>query len=51
LQKVESSADGGLAARDDVARLKRELTDAKKRIYGKLTPWETVQVARHSIGR
>ena len=36
-----------MAAQEDVRRLKRELADTKKRIYGNLTPWETVQVARH----
>jgi acetyl-CoA carboxylase carboxyl transferase subunit alpha len=48
LQKLESAADASPAAREDVSRLKRELSDAKKRIYSNLTPWETVQVARHS---
>ena len=28
--------------------MKRELAETKKRIYGNLAPWETVQVARHS---
>jgi acetyl-CoA carboxylase carboxyl transferase subunit alpha len=48
LQKLEAAADNSLTGHEDLHRLKRELTDAKKRIYGNLTPWETVQVARHS---
>ena len=48
LQKLEAGPDKSLAAHEDIRRLKRELTDAKKRIYGNLAPWETVQVARHS---
>ena len=48
LQKLEAAGDESLAAREDIRRLKRELTETKKRIYGNLAPWETVQVARHS---
>ena len=48
VQKLEAAPDDSLAAHEDVRRLKRELSDAKKRIYGNLAPWETVQVARHS---
>ena len=32
---------------EDVRRLKRELSDEKRRVYANLQPWETVQVARH----
>jgi len=48
LQKLEATADDSLSGREDISRLKRELAEAKKRIYGSLAPWETVQVARHS---
>ena len=34
-------------ARNEVRRLRRELTELKKQIYGQLKPWETVEVARH----
>ncbi|REK15813.1 MAG: acetyl-CoA carboxylase carboxyltransferase subunit alpha [Planctomycetota bacterium] len=47
LQKLEAAPDD-LEALDEVRRLKRELADTKKRIYGNLAPWETVQVARHT---
>ena len=33
--------------RNEIRRLRRELTDLKKRIYSQLKPWETVEVARH----
>jgi acetyl-CoA carboxylase carboxyl transferase subunit alpha len=48
VQKLESAAGEDLAAQEDIRRLKRELSETKKRIYGNLAPWETVQVARHS---
>src|SRR5262245_53588772 len=48
LEKLESAADKNAAAHEDLRRLRRELADTKKRIYGNLAPWETVQVARHS---
>ncbi len=48
LEKLESASEDDLAAREDVRRLKRELSETKKRVYSSLAPWETVQVARHS---
>jgi acetyl-CoA carboxylase carboxyl transferase subunit alpha len=48
LEKLEAAVDDSPSAHEDIRRLKRELTEAKKRIYGNLAPWETVQVARHS---
>src|SRR5262245_5207797 len=48
LQGLELNHDGSVTAHEEVRRVKRELADAKKRIYGNLQPWETVQVARHS---
>ena len=48
LQSLESAGDASPTAREDIRSLKRELTDTKKRVYSSLTPWETVQVARHS---
>jgi len=48
LEKLEAASSEGVATSEDIRRLKRELAEAKKRIYGNLSPWETVQVARHS---
>lgn len=32
----------------EIAEMKRKLDSLKKQIYARLTPWQTVQVARHS---
>ena len=47
LAKLESVADRNPEVKDEIRRLRRELTDQKKKIYGRLKPWETVEVARH----
>jgi acetyl-CoA carboxylase carboxyl transferase subunit alpha len=47
LGKLEGAGDESGAARDEVRRLRRELTDLKKKIYSQLEPWQIVQVARH----
>ena len=39
--------DTTLEAHEELRRLRRELAELKKKIYGHLEPWETVQVARH----
>ena len=33
--------------REEIARLERELRRVRERVYGGLTPWQRVQVARH----
>ena len=48
LRKLEAASKDNLPAREDIRRLKRELSDTKKRVYSQLAPWETVQVARHT---
>ncbi len=48
LQKLEAAGDDTHASHEDIRRLKRELSETKKRIYSNLAPWETVQVARHT---
>ncbi|HVX14630.1 MAG TPA: acetyl-CoA carboxylase carboxyltransferase subunit alpha [Pirellulales bacterium] len=47
LAKLEAEGDGSQEAVEEIRRLRRELADVKKRVYGQLRPWETVQVARH----
>jgi acetyl-CoA carboxylase carboxyl transferase subunit alpha len=47
IQKQETLSAQKIEARNEVRRLRRELTEEKKRIYGQLRPWETVEVARH----
>jgi len=47
LAKLEAEADKSAEASDEVRKLRRELTDLKKKVYSNLEAWETVQVARH----
>jgi acetyl-CoA carboxylase carboxyl transferase subunit alpha len=47
LRELESKAGPDPAAQDEVRRVRREFAELKKQIYSNLTPWETVQVARH----
>jgi len=47
LHKLDSIAHQNPEARNEIRRLRRELTDLKKRIYSNLKPWQTVEVARH----
>jgi acetyl-CoA carboxylase carboxyl transferase subunit alpha len=46
LAKLEA-ANGQLGDSPEVPQIRRELVNLKKRIYGSLTPWQTVLVARH----
>jgi len=48
VQKLEASAGDNFEAHEELRRLRRELAELKKKVYGNLEPWETVQVARHS---
>ncbi len=47
LAKLESTANGQLASSEEIRRMRRDLIQLKKKIYSNLSPWETVQVARH----
>jgi len=42
-----ATADDSAAAAEQLRLLKRKLTDTTREIYKNLTPWQTVQVARH----
>lgn len=44
---LEAQAEKSAEALEELRRLRRELADTTRRIYSQLTPWETVQVARH----
>src|SRR5262245_53734998 len=48
LRELEAANDQEAQHKDQIRQVRRELADSKKRVYGNLTPWETVQVARHS---
>lgn len=47
IAKLDSIAQQNPEARNEIRQLRRELVDLKKKIYGNLKPWETVEVARH----
>jgi acetyl-CoA carboxylase carboxyl transferase subunit alpha len=47
--ELKTLSEGGEAVdvAEEIARLERRVKDALRDIYGKLTPWQKVQVARH----
>lgn len=47
LDKLDAKTPQTPEIRNEIFRLRRELTDLKKRIFSQLKPWETVEVARH----
>jgi acetyl-CoA carboxylase carboxyl transferase subunit alpha len=48
LAKLEGNVNGHVGASDEVRRIRRELIGLKRKIYSNLTPWQTVEVARHA---
>jgi acetyl-CoA carboxylase carboxyl transferase subunit alpha len=47
LRQLEQSANQTPDEEDQVRRLRREIADVTRDIYSNLSPWQTVQVARH----
>ena len=47
LARLESGANGQVAGAEEIRRIRRELVGLKRKIYGGLTPWQTIQVSRH----
>lgn len=47
LDKLQRNTDETAESAEELRRLRRELAELTKRVYDRLTPWETVQVARH----
>jgi acetyl-CoA carboxylase carboxyl transferase subunit alpha len=47
LQRLGERSDGSAESIEVIRQLRRELTELTKSIYDNLTPWQTVQVARH----
>jgi len=43
----KQTEEGGTALDGDIASLKRKMKALTKKIYSSLTPWQTVQIARH----
>jgi acetyl-CoA carboxylase carboxyl transferase subunit alpha len=48
LAKLEADGGGRLGNSEEIRRIRRELVSLMKKKYSSLTPWETVQVARHA---
>jgi acetyl-CoA carboxylase carboxyl transferase subunit alpha len=44
---LEAAGDKTAEVQEALRQKRRELTDLKKRIFSQLSPWETVEVARH----
>jgi acetyl-CoA carboxylase carboxyl transferase subunit alpha len=47
LARLEANANGQVGSSEEIRRIRRELVNLKRKIYTNLTPWQTVQVARH----
>jgi acetyl-CoA carboxylase carboxyl transferase subunit alpha len=47
LAQLEGQSHKGHEIQDEIRRLRKELTDQTRAIYGSLSAWDTVQVARH----
>jgi len=47
LEALERLSGRNPSAEQEIRNLRRKLADLTREIYGRLTPWETVQVARH----
>jgi acetyl-CoA carboxylase carboxyl transferase subunit alpha len=47
LANLEAKSNGQVSNTEEVRRIRRELLNLKRKIYGNLTPWQTVEVARH----
>lgn len=47
LTKLEKSATGNSETEEEIRKLRKEWAVEARRIYGNLSAWETVQVARH----
>ncbi|MEX2558594.1 MAG: acetyl-CoA carboxylase carboxyltransferase subunit alpha [Pirellulales bacterium] len=47
LAGLEAQSDASAEAAEQLRRIRRELAEVKKKVFSRLEPWETVQVARH----
>jgi acetyl-CoA carboxylase carboxyl transferase subunit alpha len=47
LARLEGDGNAPVGGGEEVRRMRRELVSLKRKIYSNLTPWQTVQVARH----
>jgi acetyl-CoA carboxylase carboxyl transferase subunit alpha len=47
LRRLETRDNDGMSVSDEIATLEQKARDALAGVYGKLTPWQKTQVARH----
>ena len=48
IKELRHTADGGdVNISDELGKLEAKVDQVLKQIYGKLTPWQKIQVARH----
>jgi acetyl-CoA carboxylase carboxyl transferase subunit alpha len=47
LAQLEALPEKTAESREEIRRLRRELTEEKRKIYSRLEPWQRVQVSRH----
>src|SRR5262245_13341117 len=47
LARLEAGANGQEGNGEEIRRIRRELANLKRKIYSSLSPWQTIQVARH----
>jgi acetyl-CoA carboxylase carboxyl transferase subunit alpha len=47
LARLEAGVNGQAGTGEEVRRMRRELVNLKRKVYGNLTAWQTVLVARH----
>ena len=47
IQDLQTQSDDSVESAEQLRDLRRELVDLTRQLYSNLTPWQTVQVARH----
>jgi acetyl-CoA carboxylase carboxyl transferase subunit alpha len=47
IEKLAASGSGKSSAQDDIRKLRMKLAQLEHELYGKLTPWQRTQLARH----
>ncbi len=47
IEKLAASAGGKSGAQDEIRKLRTKLAQLEHELYGKLTPWQRTQLARH----
>ncbi len=47
LARLEENGGGQVGGSEEIRRMRRDLVNLKRKIYSNLTPWQTVEVARH----